>query len=145
MKKGKICLLVIFIVCIFHGLSIAKIYKWVDEQGIVHFTDYAPEEGIESTTMKMQPIQESAYSEEQNEPENNDGDTQESRERQSDSQDRYKNTRVELYVTDSCTWCKKAKEYLRFRGIDFGRMKFLLTLVYHWLLLMANLLRDFQK
>jgi hypothetical protein len=46
MKKLKALFIVFFLILIITGLARAEIYRWVDEDGVVHISDVPPE-GVE--------------------------------------------------------------------------------------------------
>jgi glutaredoxin len=117
MKAVRISLLTFLIIGLFHQWAFAKIYKWVDEQGIVHFTDYPPKKGVDSTTIKVQPTQGSVSS--QYDSSQVDKIIGEKLTSLSRTQSRYEEADVEIYVTNWCKWCKKAKQFLRSKGISY--------------------------
>ena len=118
MKAVKTGLVIIFMLFLSVGLSYAKIYRWVDDNGIVHFTDYPPERGIETTTMKM-PSSQTAMDAQENNEQANSGELDNNREKFRNVRDAYKGASVEIFVTNWCKYCKKAKQYLRSQGISF--------------------------
>ena len=114
--------LVIFMAAVFVDRSLADMYKWIDENGISHFSDAPPDDtghsGIETLP---------AYTT----PENN-GYPQDNHSTENESMDNSLNPadtaqiypsaitpKVELYTTSWCPWCKKAKAFFRSRGIAF--------------------------
>jgi hypothetical protein len=42
MKKAVICLLCLGLSLFIYGKAVAELYKWVDEKGIIHISDYLP-------------------------------------------------------------------------------------------------------
>jgi len=114
--------LMIFMVAVFVDRSIADMYKWVDENGIAHFSDVPPDvtdnSDIETLPTYTTP-ENNGYPQDKNSTEN------ENRNNRSNSTDTVqKNPRtikpkVELYTTSWCPWCKKAKAFFRSRGIAF--------------------------
>lgn len=106
------------------GTSSAEIYRWVDEDGVVHFSD-AP------TQDHPGPIEEEATSSSETEsgpdpqpaakaPENvMDPDFFNFLDESSDEAAASQATIVEIYVTSWCRYCEKAKNFFRVKGIEF--------------------------
>lgn len=131
MKKLKALSIVFFLILIITGLARAEIYKWVDEDGVVHISDVPPEgvepdEKVESRTpsesdpeVNPSPSQEEATLLQklldlfQKKPEN----------RQIPQPDVAQANRpspkVELYTTSWCPYCQSARDFFRSRGIPF--------------------------
>ena len=107
--------LIIFIAGVFVENSIADMYKWVDENGVVHFSDTPPDDADNSdvdTLTTYSTHENNVYPEENNSTENRDN-------RSSPTDSVLKKPKVELYTTSWCPWCKKAKAFFRSRGIVF--------------------------
>jgi glutaredoxin-like YruB-family protein len=125
MKIQKQFLIIVFLMIVF-GISSAEIYKWVDEDGVKHYSD-AP------TRDTSEPAESSPDKIEAREPEPADKrPVAEDTERvtlDSDFFDFLKDSPeetiasrapvVEIYETTWCVYCKKAKNYFRSRGIKF--------------------------
>jgi glutaredoxin len=120
MIKLKACLLVV-ISLVTHQLATAELYRWVDENGVVHFDETRPE-NVESA-VKVEPI-----------PTNKDGDQNiqgpDTAARKSNASSETKPDRnvepkekplpeAELYVTSWCRYCKMAASFLRSKGVPF--------------------------
>ncbi|MEJ2656240.1 MAG: glutaredoxin domain-containing protein [Desulfobacterales bacterium] len=112
--------LMIFMVGVFAGYSIADMYKWVDENGVAHFSDAPPgnadNSDIETLPTYITPA-DNEYSQENISTEN-----KENRSNSTDTAEKnswIKKSKVELYTTSWCPWCKKAKAFFRSRGISF--------------------------
>lgn len=94
--------------------ALADIYKWVDENGTVHFSDTPPATEGEVETVDAEPAYVPDETEEV-EPESEQGE--------SGSTDSgvslAKLNTVDLYVTNWCPYCRKAEDYFRARGIEF--------------------------
>ncbi|MCK5419363.1 MAG: DUF4124 domain-containing protein, partial [Desulfobacterales bacterium] len=118
-------LLLAFLVLILAiGTSSAEIYRWVDENGVVHFSD-SPTEIISEANE-----QEEVSSPDPN-PEDNFPPTAETQNITLDPNffDLLDESRedpvtvnaptVEIYETSWCGYCKKAKNFFRSRGIEF--------------------------
>lgn len=106
------------------GTSSAEIYKWVDEEGVVHYSDSpthnisesAEQEEISSTETVPQ-VNSPPAPEDQNTTLDPDffnflDETQE-------DVVTVNTPTVEIYETSWCGYCKKAKNFFRSRGIDF--------------------------
>ena len=127
MKAGKI-ILVIFILFFVLGIASAEIYKWVDENGITHYSDSPTENIPEATETENDEIQsaEPAPANAPSLPEETQKGTLDSDffdvldETQDQEEEVASNTpTVEIYETSWCGYCKKAKDFFRSRGIDF--------------------------
>lgn len=125
----------IFVLCLSPGIVVAQLYKWVDENGVTHFSDRPTRESSESDDPEADAVgDENAVSVDappQAKP------TQDSNSRQAemdldeitrvieeiakDQEEMAAQNRpaVELYVTSWCRYCKKAKAFFRSRGIRF--------------------------
>ena len=119
MKKLNALFIVFFLILIIAGLARAEIYKWVDENGVVHISDVPPEDV--GPDAKVEPIKSSKSG--------SDGDPYPPRKKDPITQKLLelfqKKTRddtspkVELYTTSWCYYCKKARDYFRSKGIPF--------------------------
>jgi glutaredoxin len=126
--KAKKILLVIFIHIFALGISSAEIYKWVDENGITHYSDSPTEDTPETIETENNEIQSTDPT-----PANTPPPPQETQNGSLDSdffdildetQDQEEEVAadtptVEIYETSWCGYCKKAKDFFRSRGIDF--------------------------
>lgn len=122
LKKYLLVVIVILLSC---SVSWATdIYKWEDEDGVVHYTDRPPgdisewEDVGEATTEYNRQY-------ENNEPQRPAFDTQAITELLNELNDETEDVEeeiqpsVELYTTSWCSYCKKAKAYFRSKGIAF--------------------------
>ncbi len=118
-------LLLAFLVLILAiGTSSAEIYRWVDENGVVHFSDSPTE--IISEANEQEEVSSPAPN-----PEDNSPPTAETQNITLDPKffDLLDESRedpvtvnaptVEIYETSWCGYCKKAKNFFRSRGIEF--------------------------
>jgi glutaredoxin-like YruB-family protein len=106
------------------GTSSAEIYRWVDEKGVVHFSDSPTQHASETS------VTENVSSPDPN-PEGNSPPTTETRTITLNPDffkplDEGRSNRVsvnaptvEIYETNWCGYCKKAKKFFRSRGIKF--------------------------
>ena len=107
--------LFIFIAGVFVEKSISDMYKWVDENGVVHFSDTPPVDSDDSGIETLP-----TYTTQENDVYTQENNPTESRSNRSSSKDPVlKKSKVELYTTSWCPWCKKAKAFFRYRGIVF--------------------------
>ena len=110
MKTCWILLITLFVTLTVIGLSTAKFYKYVDENGVVHFQDHPPENVAPDTEVKELPEYKSK---------NADMNLPRKGNKKITGKTNYSDAKVELYVTSWCRYCKKAKTYFRSRGIPF--------------------------
>lgn len=78
--------------------AVAEIYKWVDEEGVTHFSDNSTQ-GSRVETAPLNSFSAPAQGETNYTPPS------------------YQ--RVELYTTTWCPYCEKARRFLRSRGVNF--------------------------
>ena len=128
--KVKQIVLVIFIHIFALGISSAEIYKWVDENGVTHYSDSPTENIPEATETENGEIQ-SADTAPANSPPLTkeprkgalDSDffdiLDETQEEETQEEVAENSPTVEIYETSWCGYCKKAKDFFRSRGIDF--------------------------
>ena len=115
----KTFLSIIIIALVLFGTgSATEIYKWVDENGAIHFQQSPPENIKQPVTIKRLPTYQDNYRDNEN--------TASQQPRANTSSNNLTNTRetyreadVELYVTSWCPYCKKASDFFRSRGIPF--------------------------
>jgi len=92
-----------------------SIYKWVDDQGVTHYSDQAPEanrvegavetrQGVAGSPLSPPPPAESAQPPETTRP---------------PAAPERKDVTVEIYTTSWCRYCRDAKNYFHSRGIVF--------------------------
>jgi glutaredoxin len=113
MKIQKI-ILVILIHILALGISSAEIYKWVDENGVTHYSD-SPTGNIPGPT-------ETEYDEIQSAdpaPATLDSDFFNILDENQEAEVAVNSPTVEIYETSWCVYCKKTKDFFRSRGIDF--------------------------
>ena len=133
MKKIFSILPVIIILCLPCIAGAADMYKWVDENGVTHFSDRQPAGGkadnlerIENRDMKPQFAPDPSRKEIKW-PRTSDvpGGAPESEKpkevwrRVRESLLKSSGAQVELYTTSWCGYCKKAKTFFNKRGIPF--------------------------
>lgn len=119
MTHHKLCLTICIITIIIAVTVNAKdIYKWVDENGTLHFQGSPPQNTEQPVTIKRLPTYEDYYRDSQP------PGTEQDRENTvapspSTTREVSKAPEVELYVTSWCPHCKRALDFLRSRGIPF--------------------------
>lgn len=95
--------------------SPAAIYKWVDKNGSVHFTDTPPPDDVESKVVNPEPNRVEGYGKV---PDRQPGPATGSKPTvQKKSSGDY--PVVEMFVTSWCGYCKKAEAWFRKRNIPF--------------------------
>ena len=93
-----------------------SIYKWVDKDGTVHYSDQAPEAGqVDGDVESRQAVIDSAAPPTSGEKINQGASGRSS----SGSNDANSDVSVEIYSTSWCRYCKDAKRYFQSRGIAF--------------------------
>ena len=110
MKRCRILLIALFVTLAVSGLSTAKIYKYIDEDGLVHFQDHPPVNVGPDTEVNELPEYKSK---------NKDMDLPQKKNKKLSGKTDYSDAQVDLYVTSCCKYCEKAKNYFRSRGIPF--------------------------
>ncbi len=124
MKIGQILLAVCIAVFMTGELSTAKMYKYVDENGVVNYQDYPPENVSPDTEVETfstiknkevnRPHKKSKVS-----PKNDDGENVGQTRKTKPEKTDYSKARVKLYVTSWCKYCKKAEKFFRSKGIAY--------------------------
>ena len=125
--KTQTFILVIFVVILTFGISSAEIYKWVDENGVSHYSDSPTRDIADITETDEIQSQETAADTNTNTPALEKANTGTL---DSDFFDILANSEeeavttedptVEIYETSWCGYCKKAKNFFRSRGIKFS-------------------------
>ena len=108
----KYLLFLMISVFIFYGAANADFYKWEDETGTVHITDYPPPDTNSSKKVEVHKYQDDNTSPEQQEEE------QEVPFKDSKSK-KNKKPEVILYTKDDCKDCDSAREFLKSKKISF--------------------------
>jgi glutaredoxin-like YruB-family protein len=119
-------LLAVFFVLILASTTFSvEIYKWVDDKGVVHFSDRPPSDRPET-------IEEEKASSSDSNPQDNSPPAIEDRnsaldpdffdilDQSPEASEALEEPTVELYVTSWCVYCKKAKQFFRSKGIKFA-------------------------
>jgi len=119
MRRLFLLSIVIGYLLLYPAVSYAELYKWVDENGQVHFQDYPPD----SNTSRGGKIEEvrpgKNFSVVGSAPPENPSTVRYPTSRDNSQVPRKQEHTVDLYVTSWCHYCKLAKNYLRSKGIFF--------------------------
>jgi glutaredoxin len=102
MKKQT--LLIIPILFLIYGIANADFYKWEDESGATHITDYPPPT---KSTKNVQVHKDSSDS----------SATDEDQDAKSKAQ---KKPGITLYTKDNCADCDKARDFLNSKNVNFA-------------------------
>ena len=124
--KTQTIILVILIHILALGISSAEIYKWVDENGVTHYSD-SPNEDIPGHPATENDEIQSADPAPADPPPSPDetkngaldSDFFNILDETQEEEVAVNSPTVEIYETSWCGYCKKAKDFFRSRGIDF--------------------------
>ena len=115
-RKGKEIVTFVFIILALtlylSTTTAAEIYKWVDEKGEMHISDSPPPAAKSSGEMKV-------YKDRQEDSLGTAPAPVKKEEESRPALERKTKADVVLYTTSWCPYCRKARDYLRSRGIDF--------------------------
>ncbi|MGD1153860.1 MAG: glutaredoxin family protein [Syntrophales bacterium] len=114
-KGGKIATFILILAALTIYLcttAVAEMYKWVDDKGEMHITDSPPPAAKSPGEIKV-------YKDSQEDSLDTPPASVRKKEESRPSFERKKNADVVLYTTSWCPYCRKARDYLRSRGIDF--------------------------
>jgi glutaredoxin len=90
----------------------AEIYKWVDDKGEMHISDSPPPGAKAPREIKV-------YKDSEGDSLDTAPAPVRKKEESRPAIERKKKADVALYTTSWCPYCRKARDYLRSRGIDF--------------------------
>ena len=90
----------------------AEMYKWVDDKGEMHISDSPPPAAKSPGEIKV-------YKDSQEDSLDTPPASIRKKEESRPAFERKKKTEVVLYTTSWCPYCRKARDYLQSRGIDF--------------------------
>jgi glutaredoxin len=115
-RKGKEIITFVFILLTFTiylcTTAAAEIYKWVDDKGEMHISDSPPPGAKSLGEMKV-------YKDRQEDNLDTAPVPARKKEESRPSYQTKKKADVVLYTTSWCPYCRKARDYLRSRGVDF--------------------------
>jgi glutaredoxin len=125
MKTKKMILIILIQILVF-GISSAEIYRWVDKNGVTHYSDSPIEIPAESDDDEIEEVQtpDSAPADTASLPHETPKNTQspDSSNNPDETQEdavTVNSPSVEIYETSWCRYCNKTKNFFRSRGIDF--------------------------
>lgn len=98
----KYTLLFMIIFFLFCGTAQADFYKWKDENGVIHITDYPPPTKSGDT--------QKVYPDDVSDQDNNEANSKD---------EQNKDSRVVLYTKDACAACDQARDFLTSKQIPF--------------------------
>ena len=106
------------------GISTAEIYKWIDENGVVHYSDSPSQMIPETAEDKEIQSPEPAPPDERPSPDeartgSPDPNSFNFLDETQENAVAANTPSVEIYETAWCGYCKKAKNFFRSKGIDF--------------------------
>jgi len=108
MSLYRLWAVMVVVICLLASPVYGEIYKWVDENGKVHFGDEKPEKVLtEKVDVQVNSFDGMTIS---------NSDFLKARESMSDAQG---NLRVVMYSATWCGYCRKARNYFRQTGIPF--------------------------
>jgi glutaredoxin len=115
-RKGKEIITLVFLLfaltLYLSPTAVAEIYKWVDDKGEMHISDSPPPAAKSPGDMKV-------YKDRQEDSLDTAPAPVRKKEESRPSFESKKKVDVVLYTTSWCPYCRKARDYLRSRGIDF--------------------------
>ena len=121
MKNIGVLLIILCVTLLLGGVANAEMYKWVDEKGVIHFTDNEPYETGAVGEIEVIPTYENS-SQVPGGSFDETVDTDSSVYGEPSIEEQVKEVQkpvVELYTTSWCPYCAKARAYFRQRGISF--------------------------
>lgn len=102
--------ILILLLLLFAGTASAQIYKWVDENGVTHFSNRPPVAAESKENLELfPPYNSKPQSEPRSKPVTRTGK----------DVSPIPGPTVELYTTSWCIYCKKARKFFQIRGISF--------------------------
>ena len=105
----------LFLSCSMSGTGHTQIYKWIDENGSVHYGQTPPEQGLASGTVEKIPLsQRYTPSRKRSKAASNATSSTLANEQTAAAE-----STVELFTTSWCGYCKKAREFFDARGVSF--------------------------
>jgi glutaredoxin len=109
----KYLLFLITLAFVFYGAANAEFYKWEDEHGTVHITDYPPPEIKSSKKIQVHKYQDDNTSPQLEEVDEQDVPSKGSKSKKS------KKPEVTLFTKDDCKDCDNAREFLKSKKFSF--------------------------
>ena len=106
----KSVLFILPILFFIYGTANADFYKWEDESGATHITDYPPPQANSPKNIKIH---------KDNSDTDNSATDEEQKASKDDKSKAQKKPDVTLYTKDNCADCDKAREYLKSKNVAF--------------------------
>ncbi len=121
MMKPHTLILTLIVFLLTLGVASAEIYSWVDENGVVHYSDTPPAHITEWEEKEEVTGNDSQQDNQTQKYEYNPELISEILDELGDDSEAVSEPgpNVELYVTSWCTYCHKAKAFFRSKGIEF--------------------------
>jgi glutaredoxin len=115
-RKRKEIITFVFVLLAFtiylSATATAEMYKWVDDKGEIHISDSPPPASKSPGEIKV-------YKDSHGDSLDTAPATVKKKEESRPALERKMKADVVLYTTSWCPYCRKARDYLRSRGIDF--------------------------
>jgi glutaredoxin len=121
MKNVGVLFITLCVTLLLGGVAMAEMYKWVDEKGVIHFTDREPYESGSGVEFEVIPTYENS-SQVPDESFDEGANLESAVYNEISLEEQVKavqKPKVELYTTSWCKYCAKARTYFRERGISF--------------------------
>ncbi|MGD2271292.1 MAG: glutaredoxin domain-containing protein [Desulfobacterales bacterium] len=121
MKKHLVFLIAIVAGIILCGVTIAQIYTWIDENGVIHLSDSPLRDSVSREGIEVIPDPETepraVRRPNKNIRKDNRGSFKISPSLKKTK--KAKSPKIELYTTSWCKYCQNARDFFRSRGIPF--------------------------
>jgi glutaredoxin len=120
MTKLSVCLVAVMLLGSIH-VATGALYRWVDENGVVHFDETRPGNGQSAVKVDSGP-EDPRHDQELEGLETRSGRSDQGPETNPGGEDEVRENpipEVELYVTSWCMYCKMAADFLRSKGVPF--------------------------
>ena len=122
----KILLLALSLIFAVTNFAFGETYKWVDEKGVLHFQDHPPQKITPEMKLQKRP----SVKKKSRDSTAIAGNADQGKEEKpydgsilfklaKETSTKTTKTKVEIYETSWCPYCKKAKNFFRSRGISF--------------------------
>lgn len=115
MKKTMTMALLLIAILFAAASALADMYKWVDEKGVVHFSDTPPKTEKDVETYETSTYQEPPPKPAGIESEATPSPTPEKKA----ASEPVRNNKVEIFTTSWCRYCKDAIAFLKANRIDY--------------------------
>ena len=118
MKRVGLLFAALCVTLLFAGAAAAEMYKWEDERGVIHFSDFPPATTVAPGGVEVITTYESSISEVPGESSGEEFDLESAHE-PPPVEEPDRRAKVELYSTSWCRYCAKARAFFRSRGVKF--------------------------